>query len=173
MFEHSVINTLIASKNQTKTAELLQCSFALVNRIIHNSTRRGLERRNENTIYKQYSIDEKSFKKGHNYVSVLSNPLIGHIIDISEGRTKASCKDLINRNLSSIQKEKVEQISVDMWEAFINTVKEILPKSKIVHDRFHLIQYLNKAVDVVRRREVKKHNELKDSRYALLKNQLI
>ena len=60
-----------------------------------------------------------------------------------------------------------------MWEAFINTVKEILPKSKIVHDRFHLIQYLNKAVDVVRRREVKKHNELKDSRYALLKNQLI
>jgi transposase len=171
LFESSVIDTLLASKNQTKTAGLLQCSFDLVNRIIHKATRRGLERRDQNVIYKQLSIDEKAFKKGHKYVSVLSNPQTGHIIDISEGRTKASCRSLINSNLSSIQKEKVEQVSVDMWEAFTNTVKEILPKSKIVHDRFHLIQYLNKAVDLVRRREVKIYEELKSSRYALLKNQ--
>ncbi len=121
LFESRVIDTLLASKNQTKTAGLLQCSFDLVNRIIHKATRRGLERR--------------------------------------------------NNNLSYVQKEKVEQVSVDMWEAFTNTVKEILPKSKIVHDRFHLIQYLNKVVDLVRRREVKIYEELKDSRYALLKKQ--
>lgn len=89
----------------------------------------------------------------------------------TEKRTKKSCISLINSALTPEQKEQVEQVSVDMWEAFINTVKELLPQSKIVHDRFHLIQYLNKAVDGVRRREVKIHEELKNSRYALLKNQ--
>lgn len=171
LFERRVIDTLLATKNQTKTSNLLQCSFSLVNRIIHQSTQRGLQRRNKNIVYKQLSIDEKSFKKGHNYVTVLSNPETGHIIDVSEGRTKASCKELIDSNLNENQKSHVEQVSVDMWEAFINSVKELLPKSKIVHDRFHLIQYLNKAVDLVRRREVKTHQELKNSRYALLKNQ--
>ena len=171
LFERRVIDTLLATKNQTKSSSLLQCSFSMVNRIIHQSTQRGLERRDGEIVYKQLSIDEKSFKKGHNFVTVLSDPNTGHIIDVSEGRTKASCSDLINNNLKAGQKEKVEQVSVDMWEAFINTVKEVLPKSKIVHDRFHLVQYLNKAVDLVRRREVKTHKELKNSRYALLKNQ--
>ncbi len=171
LFEKRVIDTLLATKNQTKTSGLLQCAFSMVNRIIHKSTQRGLGRRDKNTVYEQLSIDEKSFKKGHNYITVLSDPGTGRIIDVSEGRTKASCKKLLNDNLKAEQIEKVEQVSMDMWEAFMNTVKEILPQSKIVHDRFHLVQYLNKAVDSVRRREVKEHEELKNSRYALLKNQ--
>lgn len=170
LFERRVIDTLLATRNQTKTSSLLQCGFSLVNRIIHQSTQRGLRRRDKNAIYGQLSIDEKSFKKGHNYVTVLSDPVTGHVIDVSEDRTKASCKELINNNLNAEQKENVEQVSMDMWEAYINTIKEILPKSKIVHDRFHLVQYLNKAVDLVRRREVKTYEELKNSRYALLKN---
>jgi transposase len=171
LFERKVIDTLLATKNQTKTSNLLQCSFDLVNRIMHLATARGLGMRDKNIIYKELSIDEKSFKKGHNYATVLSDPSTGHIVDVSEGRTKISCKELLNKNLSYEQKEQVEKVSVDMWDAFNNSVKEILPKSKIVHDRFHLIQYLNKAVDSVRRREVKIHQELKNSRYALLKNQ--
>ena len=61
---------------------------------------------------------------------------------------------------------------MDMWKAYISTAKEVLPQAEIVHDRFHLVKYLNEAIDKVRRREVKQHEELKDSRYALLKNQI-
>ena len=61
---------------------------------------------------------------------------------------------------------------MDMWKAYISTAKEVLPQAEIVHDRFHLVKYLNEAIDKVRRREVKQHKELKDSRYALLKNQI-
>ena len=59
---------------------------------------------------------------------------------------------------------------MDMWKAFMNTAKEILPQASIVHDRFHLVKYLNEAIDKVRRREVKTNEELNTSRYALLKN---
>jgi len=172
-FENRVIDLLKATKNQTKTAEFINCSFRLVNKIIHRSTKRGMERRNLSDLsFKHLSIDEKSFKKGHKYVSVLSHPRSGCIIDIEEGRTKESVKMLIDKTLTIEQQSGVTTISMDMWQAYLSVAKEKLPNADIVHDRFHLVQYLNKAIDSVRRREVKSNHELKNSRYALLKNQI-
>ncbi len=74
LFEIQAIDLLLATKNQTKTAQILRCGFNVVNNIMHSATQRGLERRDTNEIYKQLSIDEKSFQKGHNYVTVLSDP---------------------------------------------------------------------------------------------------
>lgn len=62
-------------------------------------------------------------------------------------------------------------VSMDMWQAFITVVETELPNAEIVHDKFHLIQYLNEAIDKVRRGEVKTQKELKNSRYVLLKNE--
>ena len=45
MFERVAIDILRATKNQTKTAELLRCGFNVINRIIHNSVKRGLNNR--------------------------------------------------------------------------------------------------------------------------------
>ena len=44
-FETRVIDLLKITKNQSKTAEFLNCSFRMVNRIIHRSSERGLSRR--------------------------------------------------------------------------------------------------------------------------------
>lgn len=43
--------------------------------------------------------------------------------------------------------------------------------AEIVHDKFHLIKYLNEAIDKIRRREVKSNDALKNCRYVLLKNE--
>lgn len=172
LFERRVIDLLLACKNQTKVAGLMRCGFNVVNRIIHLSAKRGIERRDSEKLYKQLSIDEKSFQKGHKYISVLSSPDEGVVIDVCVGRKKEDCKKMLEQNLSEKQKEYVENISMDMWKAFISSAKEVLPKAKIVHDRFHLIKYLNQAVDKVRQREVKDNEVLKNSKYALLKNQM-
>jgi len=173
LFEHAVIDLLKASKNQTKTAELMRCGFNVVNRIIHQSTERGMQRRNfSGASFDHLSIDEKSFKKGHKYITVLSHPRSGCVLEVEQDRTKESCKKVINKSLTPEQQERVATISMDMWKAYISTAKEILPRAEIVHDRFHLVKYLNEAIDKVRRREVKQHEELRGSRYALLKNQV-
>ena len=169
-FEVKVIDTLQATQNQTKTAGLLNCSFNQVNRILHNSVERGLKRRPKDVVFRHLSIDEKSFKRNHKYVTVLSSPTSGLIIDICEDRTKKATKELLNKVLYKGNKDKVETISVDMWKAYLTSIEEVLPNAKVVHDRFHLVKYLNEAIDKVRRREVKDHQELKNSRYALLKN---
>ena len=173
LFECAVIDLLQTSRNQTKTAKLMRCGFNVVNKIIHTSTLRGLERRKEADVhYTHLSLDEKSFKKGHHYVSVLSDPDTGNVVEVEENRDKQASKDLINRALpTEKQKNSVKTISMDMWKAYMTVSKELLPQADIFHDRFHLVKYLNGAIDKVRRREVKKHEELKNTRYALLKKE--
>lgn len=171
LFEHLVIDLLRMSGNQTRTAALLRCGFNVVNRIIHLSCERGMGRRKlEGHVLEHLSIDEKSFKKGHKYVTVLSEPRSGCVSDVEEDRTKQACRNLLDKTLTPAQQKNVRTVSVDMWKAFINSVKEAMPQADIVHDRFHLVKYLNDALDKVRRREVKTHELLRNSRYALLKN---
>jgi transposase len=170
LFERLTIDLLQATKNQTQTSKLLRCGFNVVNRIIHISAERGMARRPEDASFTNLSIDEKSFKKGHRYVTVVSSPSTGCVIDVCEGRDKASTKELLESIVVPEQRNNVETISIDMWKAYQSSVAEIFPKTKVVHDRFHLIKYLNDAIDKVRRREVKQHGGLKNSRFVLLKN---
>ena len=170
LFEPLTIDLLKGTKNQTETSKLLRCGFNIVNRIIHGSVKRGLERRPKNGIFTNLSIDEKAFKKGHSYVTVVSRPLTGSVIDVCEGRDKASTKALLENIVVPEQRDNVETISMDMWKAYQSSVEEVFTKAKVIHDRFHLIKYLNDAIDKVRRREVKQHEGLKNSRFALLKN---
>ena len=162
---------LQATKNQTKTAELMRMSFIQINRILYNAVERGLARRNNIGEIKHISIDEKSFKRGHEYVTVLSSPQTGAILNVSSGRKKESVKKVINDTFSEEQKKSMQTVSTDMWEAYITTVKEELPTAKLCHDKFHLVKYLNAAVDIVRRKETKTQEELKNSRYIWLKDQ--
>ena len=152
-------------KNQSKTCSLLRVGFSLVNRIIHSSVGRGLSRRVEQP-YTSLSIDEKSFRKGQYYVSVLSCPQTGTIINVSDGRTKQVAKELITSSLIENQQAIVETVFMDMGRAYIHAVKDTL----ICFDKFHLIKYLNEAVGQVRRREVKKEKGLKNTRYIWLKD---
>lgn len=171
-FEIKVIDTLKATRNQTKTAELLGCGFRLVNSILHQSTQRGLQRRNiEKLPIEHISIDEKSFKKGHQYVTVISDPVRGYVLDVGEGRDERSVMDLLTNTLIIKQLKSIRTVCMDMWKAYIKAVEKLIPGAALVHDKFHLVQYLNAAIDKIRRREVKENELLKNSRYALLKNE--
>lgn len=172
LFECLTIDLLKATKNQTQTMKLLRCGFNVVNRIIHRSVERGMERRPKDVAFTNLSLDEKSFRKGHSYVTVLSSPLSGCVIDVAEGRDLQATKALLESTISPKHRDSVKTVSVDMWKAYLSSVEAILPKASVVHDRFHLIKYLNEAIDKVRRREVKQHQELKNSRFVLLKNQI-
>ena len=172
LFERLAIDLLLASKNQTRTAKILRCGFDVVNRIIHLSVERGLHRRQGDKTYKHICLDEKSFRKGHSYVSVLSDPVEGNVIDLVEGRKKESAIELIKKCIVPGRRRSVQTVSVDMWKAYMGAVHDTLPTARLVHDRFHLIRYLNDGVDKVRRREVKREEELKNTRFIWLKNKM-
>jgi transposase len=171
-FERKVILLLQATKNQTKTAEFLNCGFRLINRVMHACTKRGMERRDlKKMTIEHIGLDEKSFKKGHNYVTVLTHSQTAVILDVCEGRDEASVDSLLTESFTKDQRESIKTVSMDMWKSYMNSTENNLNNAEIVHDRYHLVTYLNKCIDKVRRRETKGNPELKGSRYALLKNQ--
>ena len=173
LFETLVIEWLLISRNQTKVAEQLNLSFDEVNGIMSRAVERGLAKRQEEVLT-ELSIDEKSMKKGHKYLTVLSNPQKGTVIEVCETRTEKAVKKMLESNLTEDQREQVECISMDMWKAFMNAT-ELLPKADIVHDRFHISQYLGKAVDDTRKKENRRLSkegigDLKNSKYLFLRN---
>lgn len=155
------------TKSQSRTAGLMRMSFDQV----HRAVLRGLESRNKGEQYHFLSIDEKSVKKGHEYISILSDEQSGIVIEVVEGRTKSSVDELC-KSLTSEQRADVKTICTDMWDAFIYGANRYFDKALHCHDNFHLVGYLNKAVDKVRRREVKQNEDLKRSKYLFLKDKM-
>ena len=58
-----------------------------------------------------------------------------------------------------------------MQKAYANAVAENMPQADIVHDRFHISQHLNEAVDKVRRKESMQLAEAGDKRLTASKFQ--
>lgn len=84
---------------------------------------RGLKNRPKDYYFEHLSVDEKSFKKGHNYVTVLSDPLSGVVIDVSENRDYVACIQVFEQTIKHEHKNKVKTVSMDMWQSYINATK--------------------------------------------------
>jgi len=169
LFEKRVLEALEMSKNQTKTAEYFNTTFDIVHLIMQRGVARGLARRDLTGIW-ALGIDEKSYGNGQKYISVLSDPVTNRVLDIIEGRTTEDAQELLSWTISPQQLDKVELVAMDMWKPYMNAVEEIIPQADIVHDKFHTAKYLNKAVDTVRKAEVKEQEILKSSKFIFLKN---
>jgi transposase len=104
-------------------------------------------------------IDEKAFRKGQNYVTLLYDLDRSTVEAISDGNDAESGNACFSQ-LSKQQLASVKAIAMDMSAAFVRSAKENIPlaETKIVHDRFHIMKLVSEAVDKVRRGE---HKELK------------
>ena len=169
LFESLVIATLLMSKNQTKTSEHLETSFDTVHSIMERAVARGLERRKIHNIM-ALSLDEKSFKNGHNYMTILSDPVEKKVLDVIEGRKEEDAQEIISMTISPKQMDEMLVVTMDMWKPYMKAVEELMPQASILHDKFHVMCYLNKGVDEVRKGEVKSEEILKKTKYIFLKN---
>ena len=175
LYERFAINLLQATQNQTKAAAILRIGFNQIHLIMNKAVARGLSRRKEMDI-KYMGIDEKSMKKGHTYITVASDTQTGTIIDIVENRTQKATRKLLKLVKNTHNLHFLEAVSMDMWKPFMNEVSSILPYASIVHDKFHIMKYLNDGVNKTRIKENKvlcneKINPLKKSKYLFLKNE--
>ena len=103
-------------------------------------------------------IDEKAFRKGQNYITLIYDLDNSTVEAISDGNDTESGMHCFSQ-LSPTQLDSVEAIAMDMSAAYVKAAKANIPlaEKKIVHDRFHVMQLATKAVDKVRRGE---HSEL-------------
>lgn len=156
MFEAFAIGVLQACGNVKSAAQLIGLDWNSLHRIMERAVQRGLDRRELDSL-EYVGIDEKSFGRGHSYVSLMTDLSGARVLEVVEDRTEAAA-DQLWEALPEEQQEQIEAVAVDMWPAFTNSVKTHAPQAEIVHDRFHISKYLNDTVDQVRRQE---HKSLK------------
>lgn len=102
----------------------------------------------------QLGVDEKAAAKGHRYLTLVTDLERGTVEYVGDDR-KQSSLDGYFLGLTDAQRAGIEAIALDMWEPFIQSIQTHVPEaaSKMVFDRFHIMQHMGEAVDRVRRGE--------------------
>ena len=153
MFEAFAIEVLQACGDVQSTSRLLKLDWDTANTIMSRSVERGTASRStEDVVY--VGIDEKSFRKGQDYVSVMTDLEGSRVLEVVEGRDQKAAEKLW-KTLPAKQRGKIKAVAVDMWPAFLNATEIYANNADVVYDRFHVSKHLNEAVDQVRRQENK------------------
>jgi transposase len=176
LMERFVVDVLMETATVEGAARLLKMSWDEVWGIMERAVERGLARKEGKEI-PFIGVDEKAFKKGHSYMTVVCDLIEGTVEYVKEGREAASLEEYYS-SLSEEQIERIVGVAMDMWPAYIKATEECVPEGsgKIVFDRFHVMSHMEKAVDQVRKRENKELmsqgiEDLKGTKYLWLYNE--
>ena len=175
LFEAYAIQVLQAVRSKVQAQWLTALSWDQVDRVMERAVTRGVARRSLEGL-RYAGLDEKSFGKGHDYVSVLHDIEGRRVLEVVPERTREAT-DTLWTAIPEPQRQAIDAVAMDMWVPYLEATRVAAPQALIVHDKFHCAKELNKAVDLVRRRE---HRELQaqgigmltKTRYLWLKNPL-
>ena len=172
LFEALAIDWL-QEASTAAVARRLQLSWNAIDGIMQRAVKRGLARRKRKPS-QRISVDETSFRKGHDYVTVVSDGAT--VLHVADDRKQSSLAEFYS-GLSEAELGAIKSVSMDMWPAFIGATRAALPDAdtKIAFDKFHVAKYLGDAVDKVRRVEHKAlraqgRNDLARTKYVWLRN---
>ena len=176
LFERFAIDVLLATQTVQGAISLLRIGWGQAWRILERAVARGQLRKREQPC-PYLGSDEKSFAKGQSYVTLLYDLNRSTVEALADGNDAASAEACF-AVLSADQRQAVKAIAMDMSAAFVKATRETFPlaDTKIVHDRFHVMQLASKAVDAVRRQEHRRlkregDDSLKGTKYVWLRSQ--
>jgi transposase len=156
-----------------ETARLCGVSWNTVRSAVNWVVGYGLLNREMGAVI-AIGVDELSRRKGHTYVTNVYDLSKMRLLWTGDGRGKEVLEAFF-AELGEERSKRIECVCCDMWEPYIEVIKEKAKDAILVFDKFHIIQHLGKAVDQVRREEAHELKEknpelLKDTRYIWLKN---
>jgi len=104
-------------------------------------------------------LDEIALRKGQgNYVTLMTGRFRDGeivILGVLPGHEKAVVVEylrLIPRRIL----QTIQAVCCDLWEAYIEAVREEIPTARIVADRFHVARHYRDATDEIRKTELKR-----------------
>jgi len=126
---------------------------------------------------KRLCIDEISKRKGHdNFVTVVGDIEGGGLLEVIDSHKQEEIIEVLRQQPVAVR-EQVKEVSVDMWGGFAKVVQELFRNARLVFDRFHVMEYVNKDLDKVRKqvegkeaKRGKNAQKIKGSKFILLKN---
>jgi len=123
-------------------------------------------------------VDEVSWKRHHNYMTLVVNHATNKVVWGAEGRD-AKTLDSFFDELGEVRSSQIEAVSMDMGPAFRKSVTTHAEQAIICFDPFHVVKVGTDALNTVRRDIWQQLRQLPDpdiakkfkgARWALLKN---
>jgi transposase len=96
------------------------------------------------------AVDEKSYKRGHRYVTVVSDVERKMVIWVSEGNSKDSLDEFF-KVIGSERCAKIKTVAKDLHKPYAASCAEYVPQAMEVPDCFHVVKKLNDVVDGCRK----------------------
>ena len=145
-FEDTVL-WLAQRTDRTTVATLMRCSWESVTAIINRGVDELLDQRRLQTLYR-IGVDEICYRHPHKYLTIVGDHDTGTVIDIQPGRSEQSLANFYEQQPDSTL-ETITAVSMDVSKAFRGATRTHLPEATICFDPFHIMQWLNRALDRV------------------------
>jgi transposase len=159
---------------KTAVCKLMGIDWRTVGSIIERVVTDRLDPARLENLY-VIGVDELSFRRNHEYVTVVVDHLKKRVVWTGEGRGADTLKRFFEE-LGPERTARLTHVTLDMSNAYTAAVNECAPHAQKVYDRFHVQQLASTAVDEVRRSEVRavagsiRARFIKHSRWSLLKS---
>jgi transposase len=119
-------------------------------------------------------VDELSYRRHHQYVTVVVDHERGAVVWAREGKDAATLRAFFEE-LGKERCAKLEAVTLDLSAAYIKAVTEASPEARLIFDRFHVQRLAHDALDKVRREQwraadAEDKQAIKGTRFALQKN---
>jgi len=119
-------------------------------------------------------VDELSYRRHHQYVTVVIDHERGAVVWAREGKDAATLQAFFEE-LGKERCAKLEAVTLDLSAAYIKAVTEASPEARLIFDRFHVQRLAHDALDQVRRQQWRAadahdRDAIKGTRFVLQKN---
>jgi transposase len=165
LFEALVIDWLREASTKA-VAQQVGLTWDEADGIMQRAVARGLARR-EPRLPEAIGVDETSFQKRHQYVTVVTDQVNGTVLHVADNADAAALKSYYEQ-FETARRAAVQTVAMDMSKAYISATEDCVPDAagKIAFDKYHVASHLGTAVDKVRRREHKELAQEGDNRLA-------
>lgn len=168
---------LATNASASVVSQLMRVAWRTVGRILTRAVEDASSGVDVLANVRRIGIDETSYRRGHRYLTVVVCHDTGRLLWAHEGRDKATLQ-LFFDALGEKRAKLVTHVSCDGAAYLHEVVQKNCPGAVICMDAFHVVQWVNEAVDKVRREHWNEQRQagridaaagVKGTRWALLK----
>ena len=134
----------------------------------------GLLRKRDLDGITDLGIDEVSEKKGHRYLTLVTDIKRRRVIWVGRGNDSAVPRKFF-RWFGKKRTRRIKCVVIDMHDPYEREIRKRCPRAALIYDRFHVVKPLHLAIDSIRCRLYKElppegRRYIKNSRYLLLRH---
>lgn len=153
---------LLPDLPRARAAKVLRCNEKTLEAMMHHWVGRADEARSLASVAR-LAIDETSFRRGHDYVTIAIDSDRRCVIDVERGKDKAAVASIAAKLArQGGDAECITAVTSDMSKAFVPAIAENFPNACHVIDKFHVKQMAIKAMEETRKAEQRNRRDKKE-----------